>query len=494
MKRLFDKIAMVMVCWGVLASTALGHNLYLPVIVDTDMGSDDARAIIMLLNSGSVDARLMVTSDGVLAPDTGQENLIGLLAALHRPDVPTAQGTSLALEAPEFRRMNESLAWPKASPPEGKDRQDWGDAPRAIIRAVQSADGDCLYLCLGPMTNLAMAMKADPTLKSRIHTVVYLGNSPHDSTPGWNTRRDMASAAAVYDSGIKIVGLGFPDAESPVFDKALLEKIKAMETPSAAMIAHIHDTPGMAQTIGDGHMRVWDEMTVIYLNRPDIFQLTIDEQRPNSQRMVGFDPKAVEKTYLKLLGNASDFHLDERNSVVLETFPTDPGLMRKDVADHVAATIARHGLEEWKACLLTNELHRHLGIYSLVGAKMGIRAREILNAPFDSLKVISLAGLKPPLSCMNDGLQVSTGASLGRGAIRVQEDEPGPSAKFIHNGTTFKLTLKPEYVSRIRNDIKQAIQRYGGLGPEYFAHIRKLSIDYWYEFDRNLLFDEQMVR
>ena len=52
---------------------------------------------------------------------------------------------------------------------------------------------------------------------------------------------------------------------------------------------------------------------------------------------------------------------------------------------------------------------------------MGVRAREILHAPMDGIRAVSKAGNKPPLSCMNDGLQAAAGASLGRGAIRITD-------------------------------------------------------------------------
>jgi pyrimidine-specific ribonucleoside hydrolase len=174
---------------------------------------------------------------------------------------------------------------------------------------------------------------------------------------------------------------------------------------------------------------------------------------------------------------------------VLGAFPVDPALFREDVRPYVKKIIERHGLEEWKACVLTNELHRHLGIYSLVGAKMGIRAREILEAPFDGVDVISLAGSKRPLSCMNDGLQVSTGASVGRAAITVAHVNQ-PAAIFLYKDTKVTLSIKKEIVNQIRGDIKAALKRYGGLNPEYFAHIRQLSLKYWLQWDRKEIFEE----
>jgi pyrimidine-specific ribonucleoside hydrolase len=184
-------------------------------------------------------------------------------------------------------------------------------------------------------------------------------------------------------------------------------------------------------------------------------------------------------------------HLHERPNVVLARFPTDPSAFQPDVAPVVAEIIARHGEEEWKAALLTNELHRHLGIYSLVGVKMGIRAREVLDASLDDLRVESHAGLRPPVSCLTDGLQVSTGASLGRGTIRVSDGPAEAAALFTRGDARLSLRLRPEILERIRQDVREAVRRHGDLTPEYFEAIRRLSIDYWLEMDRREIFLEE---
>jgi pyrimidine-specific ribonucleoside hydrolase len=188
---------------------------------------------------------------------------------------------------------------------------------------------------------------------------------------------------------------------------------------------------------------------------------------------------------------AHDAPLDARPAVVLESFPTRADQMQADVRPWLEKIMATHGLEEWKATLLTNELHRHLGTYSIIGAKMGIRARELLGAAFEDVRVESHAGLKPPLSCLNDGLQVSTGASLGRGTIRVVENRPSaPEAVFIHDGKAVRLRLKQSIVDRIRADIADAIKKHGSLTPAYFAAIRQLSLRHWAELKRSEIFEE----
>ena len=87
-----------------------------------------------------------------------------------------------------------------------------------------------------------------------------------------------------------------------------------------------------------------------------------------------------------------------RQPVVLAAFPTKPDQFRDDLRPSVERIIARHGLEEWNTIVLVHELHRHLGVFSVLGAKMGLRARELLGASLDDLRVESHAGLKPPVS------------------------------------------------------------------------------------------------
>jgi pyrimidine-specific ribonucleoside hydrolase len=468
---------------------AWAHDVHLPVIVDTDGAADDIRAVAMLLNSGMTDIRLIAVSDGVVAPETGAAGMARLLSAFDRSDIPLAAGRERDLQAPPFRKTSENLAWPEATALKEAPAASMPDAAEAIAAALSRADeNSIIYLCLGPMTNLADVLKNDPSLKSKISRVVYAGTSPKKAEESWNTSRDPGSAATVFQAGLPVYAVSAADEKRIVLDEAMYEILCRKETPAARLLCAIHDTPDVREKIASGHMKVWDEMAVVYMARPQNFRFLPEPGFPRVMRLVDFDSDPVKSAWFKLLGHPADFHVESRDSVVLAEFPTDPILFREDVASHIAGIIAAHGYEEWKACLITNELHRHLGIYSLVGAKMGIYARELLEAPFDALEVISYAGSSPPLSCVNDGLQVSTGASLGRGAIRVEE-EARPAALFIYRDRTLLLTLKPEYVNRIKTDIAAAVDRFGGLNPAYFDHVRELSIQYWKEMDRTALFD-----
>jgi pyrimidine-specific ribonucleoside hydrolase len=181
--------------------------------------------------------------------------------------------------------------------------------------------------------------------------------------------------------------------------------------------------------------------------------------------------------------------LYERKPVCLKEYPTDPVLFNENVRPYVSKIIERHGMEEWKAVLLTNELHRHLGMWSIIGAKMGIRAREVLAAPFDELEVITFCGFQPPFSCTNDGIQVSTGASLGRATIS-NTHLGEPEALFIYYDKRLLLRVKSQVKKEIGKVIKELSKQHGFQSPTYFEELDKVSVRYWLEWDRKAIFEE----
>jgi pyrimidine-specific ribonucleoside hydrolase len=171
-------------------------------------------------------------------------------------------------------------------------------------------------------------------------------------------------------------------------------------------------------------------------------------------------------------------------------YPHEPSAFREDVAVWVDTIVARHGLEEWHAVMLTHELHRHMGIYNIVGAKMGVRAREILGASREDLRVESFIGRTLPLSCMNDGLQVGTGATLGRGTITLDPVAEEPRARFRCAAGAVELRLRPAVQEAIRADIRRLSREHTYGSAPYFAAVRTLSMRYWLDLDRAAIFEE----
>lgn len=159
-----------------------------------------------------------------------------------------------------------------------------------------------------------------------------------------------------------------------------------------------------------------------------------------------------------------------------------------DVSAVMDATLLRFGEEEWHKVVLTNEIHGHLGIYSTLGAKMGVYAMSLHDGD-EEPRVLSYAGSQPPVSCFNDGLQVSTGATMGHGLFSVDEGaEKRVEALFQWSEKTMRLRLKPAFEQIIKADIKKGVEQYGHT-PPYWDYVRKLAIKYWSEWNRNEIFE-----
>jgi pyrimidine-specific ribonucleoside hydrolase len=126
---------------------------------------------------------------------------------------------------------------------------------------------------------------------------------------------------------------------------------------------------------------------------------------------------------------------------------------------------------------------------------MGIRAREYFDTGVDEFSTMSFAGSDPPLSCINDGLQVSTGSTPGHGLLTVINDLPNtPSAVFTYMNRKIRLILKPMIEEKIRSELKE-INFVNGLDSNiYWELVRKNSLKYWRDLDRHDIFMIEEVK
>lgn len=175
---------------------------------------------------------------------------------------------------------------------------------------------------------------------------------------------------------------------------------------------------------------------------------------------------------------------------VLKSFQIPLSQYADDVQRIVGTCIERFGEREWKLVVMTNEIHGHLGIYSTIGAKMGLFAREWFEAQGlgGEISVLSYAGCVPPVSCLNDGLQMATGATLGHGLIGLSEEaEKRVEAVFTCGDTSLRLRLKPSFEAQIKADIAAGVRQFGH-SPAYWQYVRELALRYWSSWDRKDIF------
>ena len=99
------------------------------------------------------------------------------------------------------------------------------------------------------------------------------------------------------------------------------------------------------------------------------------------------------------------------------------------------------------------QFHGHLGPYVVIGYRMGKIANERLGEDPFSKNVFIYTGTKPPLSCIVDGIQISSGCTLGKGNLKVSS-ERRPKAIFkSNNGRNLEISLKDSIYKEIEANV-----------------------------------------
>ncbi|KAF1686471.1 nucleoside hydrolase [Pseudoxanthomonas broegbernensis] len=154
----------------------------IPLLIDTDPGVDDALALLMAFHSPAHEVvGLCIAAGNVGLPHTVR-NALKLREVAGRPDVPVFPGC----EGPLVHAPREDAAHVHG-------RDGFGDvgypdpggtaaaehAALAILRLSHAYAGRLLLVALGPLTNLALALRLDPTLPRRVARLVVMGGAVH---------------------------------------------------------------------------------------------------------------------------------------------------------------------------------------------------------------------------------------------------------------------------------------------------------------------------
>lgn len=480
MRRILFSLSLF-VCFSVLTvKVKAQESATIPVVIDTDCATDDFRAIAAFLASKDFKVVGFVCTDGGLSPTEGAAGLRKLVSHLGL-NIPVVEGVSLDLN-PAWRQMCRKN-W-RTDGKEGSVATNYSDS---LSRWFQDDQGQITYICLGPVSSLNGWLK-HVELPHNLRRVVWFYGESDAST---NVTSDLKAWNELKALPVNIHLVGQPLDNYSVFTETLLKKVSTTAKPLAVELEHRLKERVLQTQLVRSHLTMWDEMVPVYLAYPSLFEVKPNQENPRIAHVSIVDTSMVGDSYLKLFSGQGS----ALRGIVLESFPVSEELLSPDLVPYAKLIQDRHGIEEWKLTVLTNEMHQHLGIYSIVGAKMGLFAREYFGVGLDKLKVTSLAGAGPPVSCLNDGLQISTGATLGRGTIQIdQENPPIPSAKFEYQEKILIITLKDSYSKNAAKDISDGIVKYGNLTNGYWNMVRQLSIKYWLEWDRKEMFDFKEIK
>lgn len=253
------------------------------VVIDTDPGTDDALAIAMALNSPDLDVLGLTTVGGNASLAHTTNNALALAEWLGRPDLPVSRGA--------FRpvRGAYSYAYHYHGPSGLTVRL---PRPMGAAMPLKASDylaymaythpGELVIIALGPLTNVALALRRRPDLAPRIRSLVLMGGNarvPGNVTPAaeFNFWFDPEAAAEVLAAPIpRVVMFGLDITNHAPLHKTRFDRIVAVDTPLTRLMRHDMGARFAADPAATAY--VWDCITAAWLIDSSI--VTASERLP----------------------------------------------------------------------------------------------------------------------------------------------------------------------------------------------------------------------
>ena len=220
-----------------LLGTACWAQERIPIILDTDIGDDidDALALALALQSPELDVRAVTT----VIDDTETRTRLAWkeLGLYGRHDVPVATGASEPLLDPvrttrarQFEVLTEADTVPAAAHRRAAD---------LIIDTLMASPQPITLVPIGPLTNIALALKGEPRIKPKIARIVLMGGAFHMLQQEYNIWRDRVAAEIVFSSGVPITAVGLDVTTRCKLEGADLARLRAADNPASRFLVKL---------------------------------------------------------------------------------------------------------------------------------------------------------------------------------------------------------------------------------------------------------------
>jgi inosine-uridine nucleoside N-ribohydrolase len=237
-----------------LAAPALAQQRQ-KIIFDTDFAfppQDDAMTLFFTLNCPELEILGITTVAGNKSRNVATADVLKVLEVANRTEIPVFDGAAAPLVHQgtewDLKRHGGWYANEPAPPPPGGPAKKGAEARGAVefmVQAVRDNPGQVTILAIGPLTNVAIAMRMDTTFARNVKQVVIMGGAiaslpdgsgNHTPNAEFNFYVDPEAAQIVLRSGMPIVLSPLNISRKARFSKEWYDKIVAVDTPVTRLI------------------------------------------------------------------------------------------------------------------------------------------------------------------------------------------------------------------------------------------------------------------
>ena len=213
------------------------------IIIDTDPGVDDALAFLLALASPEIQLEALTTTQGNVTVEKATRNALSVLELAHAGHIPVAKGSAVPLVQPlrasasvhgESGIGNANLPEPQAKPVPGH-------AVDYLIERVLAEPKALSIFPIGPLTNIAMAIRKHPGFAKAVKELVIMGGAILESgniTPlaEFNIYVDPHAAHIVFHSGIPITLIPLDVTHKCLLKPGHIDRLMKIDSPISRFI------------------------------------------------------------------------------------------------------------------------------------------------------------------------------------------------------------------------------------------------------------------
>lgn len=251
------------------------------IIIDTDPGIDDAMAIYFALRSPELDVIGLTTIFGNVHTTLATTNALRLLEIAGRTDIPVAKGADNPLSRPykgpvPYVHGDDGQGNINLPPPTTQAVS--STAAQFIIDQVMQHPGEITLVPVGPLTNIALALRLQPQIAGLVKEVVIMGGNAFgqgNASPAAeaNILNDAEAADVVFGAPWAVTMVGLDVTHKVHMSRAHLAEYARIDDPLAQHIARIvpHYVHFFESRYHIEGIFVHDSSAIAYLIDPSLF-------------------------------------------------------------------------------------------------------------------------------------------------------------------------------------------------------------------------------
>ena len=254
------------------------------IILDCDPGHDDAVAIMLAIASDDIDLLGITCVGGNATLENTKLNALKICSLLKREDIPIYAGSDkpLKYDLVTAEHVHGKSGLDTDGEPINLDPSHSIEEMSAIdfiINECKNAE-EPIYLCpTGPLTNIALCLQKDPSIKDKIKEIVLMGGAAlclGNITPAaeFNIYVDPHAANVVFNSGIEITMMGLDVTHKVNVNDQIINSIKTNNNKASVFFADLMDFYSRfhRELYETGDCPLHDPCVIAYLIDNEIFK------------------------------------------------------------------------------------------------------------------------------------------------------------------------------------------------------------------------------